>query len=423
MPLALGLGLGLSFHNNSGNGPSLDLDFLTLSALPASVTFTRASTATYFDSAGVLQTASSGVPRLADYNPSTLTRMGFLVEGSRTNLLLRSAEFDNASWQKNPGLPVTATANQATGPDGATSADLITTTAGAGYPYLRQAVTGVDGTTYTYSVFVKYTNSDYIWFDFPTDSFLTTFRFSTATFTYVAAGITTSVVACQNGWYRIQLSRALNGTTSMFAGIGIADAAGNHTWTPAGTETVLVWGAQLEAATFPSSYIPTTSATVPRSADLAVITGAAAAAIINNTEGTLFAEFAFAGGDSSFGSSARGILEMTDGTSAEWHATYNRAGAVGWISNDGGVPQSGENVGATIAVGAATRIAYGYKLNDTRLAREGSLTSLDPACTMPTCDRVQLGNLVSNGWLYGHLRRVKVYRFRHTDAQLQALTV
>lgn len=58
--------------------------------MPAGLTFTRASTATYIGSDGLLKTAAVDVPRF-DYDPITLACKGLLIEGSRTNLLLNSA--------------------------------------------------------------------------------------------------------------------------------------------------------------------------------------------------------------------------------------------------------------------------------------------------------------------------------------------
>jgi len=70
--------------------PTLDLGFLAPGALPAGLTFTRASTGTYFDSAGVMQTATVNAPRW-DYDPVTHALRGLLIEEARTNLLLNSA--------------------------------------------------------------------------------------------------------------------------------------------------------------------------------------------------------------------------------------------------------------------------------------------------------------------------------------------
>lgn len=70
--------------------PTLLLDFANAEQLDPRITFTRASTATYFDQFGVMQTATSGVARF-DHNPSTNESLGLLIEESRTNLLLNSA--------------------------------------------------------------------------------------------------------------------------------------------------------------------------------------------------------------------------------------------------------------------------------------------------------------------------------------------
>ena len=70
--------------------PSLLLDFANTRVLDPRVTFTRASTSTYIDQFGVMQTAASGAARF-DHNPTTLDSLGLLLEESRTNLLLNSA--------------------------------------------------------------------------------------------------------------------------------------------------------------------------------------------------------------------------------------------------------------------------------------------------------------------------------------------
>lgn len=69
--------------------PALSLDFTT-GALDSRITFTRASVGTYFDTSGVIQTATSGTPRF-DHNPTSHAALGLLIEEQRTNLLLNSA--------------------------------------------------------------------------------------------------------------------------------------------------------------------------------------------------------------------------------------------------------------------------------------------------------------------------------------------
>ena len=81
-------------------GKTLDLSFMTPGTLPSGVVFTRASTATYFDSTGTMQTAATNAPRW-DYNPSTLALNGLLLEEARTNLCLQSAAIGTAPW----GIP------------------------------------------------------------------------------------------------------------------------------------------------------------------------------------------------------------------------------------------------------------------------------------------------------------------------------
>jgi hypothetical protein len=76
--------------------PSLDLNFAVTKTVGPLVTFTRASTATFIDSAGTLQTAAVDVPRF-DHNPTTGESLGLLVEEQRTNLLLNTATLSTQS--------------------------------------------------------------------------------------------------------------------------------------------------------------------------------------------------------------------------------------------------------------------------------------------------------------------------------------
>ena len=77
-------------------GSTLNLDFMTPGTLDPRITFTRASTGTYFDSAGTMQTAAINAPRW-DYDPVTLQSRGLLLEDQRTNLLLNSATLGTQS--------------------------------------------------------------------------------------------------------------------------------------------------------------------------------------------------------------------------------------------------------------------------------------------------------------------------------------
>ena len=81
-------------YAGSGGGPppgaTADLSFMTPGTLPPNVVFTRASTATYFDASGALQTAATNAPRW-DYDPATLALRGVLMESGKTNLVLNSA--------------------------------------------------------------------------------------------------------------------------------------------------------------------------------------------------------------------------------------------------------------------------------------------------------------------------------------------
>lgn len=236
--------------------PSLSMDFTadadgtyiyngtTYGALSGLLTatggsFTRNSIATYYDSSGVLRTASANAPRF-DHDPATLAAKGILIEESRTNLLRYSEQIDNAAWAKNAGTTVTA--NAATAPDGTTTADYVNSSG-----YVLQTYSSVTiGDTYTFSVWLRTASG-------------------TASVPIFIEGtvngdgnflIANTNAAVTSQWQRFTLSATVPAgyTTNFRPG----PRAGAY----------YMWGAQLERANAVSSYIPTTTASVVREADI-----------------------------------------------------------------------------------------------------------------------------------------------------------
>jgi hypothetical protein len=180
----------------------------------------------------------------------------------RTNSLLYSSAFDNAAWGKNQCI---AAANAATAPDGTPTADTITASAGATNTYVAQtsSTTALANQQMTFSVCVKNgslaaNTGVMLWLR---DGAGTTyansiFNISTGALATQGSG-TATVQSLGNGWYRWSVSV----TFPSGAAAGwqcIIDPIS----TPVAGETYYLWGAQLEAASAPTSYIPTTSAAV-----------------------------------------------------------------------------------------------------------------------------------------------------------------
>ena len=233
-------------------------------------TFARASTATRTNASGAIVSVASNVPRL-DYMTAsgTLATCPMLeLEQQRTNLVLRSEEFDNVYWSKPVGSVV---ANAAISPDGTQDADQFTILI-TGESIFSADITVSSSTVYTWSFYAKkgtatqhylairdQTNGVFISSDVQYTVSSTNWTRVTHTFTTPA---TCTSVRCYPQRYSL-------------GGIG----------------THFFWGAQLELGSFVSTYIPTTAATVTRIKDDLSISGASA--LIGQTECTIFIDVDF----------------------------------------------------------------------------------------------------------------------------------
>jgi hypothetical protein len=275
----------------SGLLPELILDFSRefyktnagIKTFANTITHTRASTATYVDSTGTLQTAAINEPRVGHHvwNGSAWVNEGLLHESeARTNLLLRSEEFDNSDWVKSNA---TITANAATAPFGGTTADkLVENTASSTHGVRKDfnTLSIVSGQRYACSIYAK--ASERVAISITLSGFSNwninpTIRVNLNTGAVIStAGL--DFFAAEDvggGWYRVALvtvPAVANGTSTPVIELALVD--GTVSYTGDGTSGIFIWGAQFEAAPTPSSYIPTSGSTVTRAADVLTIPAA-----------------------------------------------------------------------------------------------------------------------------------------------------
>lgn len=380
----------------AGGRPAMAMDF-TSGTLDSRVTFTRASTATRVNASGLIESVAINAPRF-DYDPVSRAPKGLLVEEQRTNLLTYSEDFSNAAWSVNWGGGRSISTNVSTAPDGTLSVDSFTAISGASG--VGQAVAVTAGVTYSFSVWINTTNANIL------------------ARTVSDGGIGTDpksiTVTNTNGLLvRSTLTWTESVTGTRYVGVSCS---------PSGSAEI--WGAQLEAGSFATSYIPTVAAQVTRSADNASMTGTNFSSWYNQSEGTLFFNAAFIG------------------RRASGFETVALASAGAAVADCVGVgfEVSGNDLRGLVIVGGITTVhltdgdpqlfvpasgALAYKVNDFAFSASGAAVITDTSGAVPTgVDRLTIGvePNFSSSRFNGHIRRIMYYNTRLTNAQLQALT-
>jgi uncharacterized protein involved in tolerance to divalent cations len=269
----------------------------------------RATTAWYRDSDGLFKEASANVPRFQFNTDGSFA--GLLVEPQRTNLVLRSQEFDDAYWTKESFTEITS--NAAASPDGTMNADKYFVTSGeTGFNRINRLFTGLTiGESLTFSIYVK--ADGYGFFLVRLVNFLSTsvnvgVNLINKVVTFADSGLTVNLFDEGNDWLRIQITGVLNDTTPRIFFRGQPTATIDNSigqFTGDGTSGVFIWQAQLEQGTEATSIIPTTSAAVTRNEDVIDVTTPAGVTEIvetfsdgsTNTETTIPATYQIPNGE------------------------------------------------------------------------------------------------------------------------------
>jgi hypothetical protein len=255
------------------------------------LTFTRTSTANRTNSSGNIELMATGVPRLSYMYGSC---PALLLEPQRTNLLLRSEEFDNATWTKTRS---TITANTTTSPNNTTTADKLVEDINFGSHDCQQSVAMTTGLSYTFSTYAKISENRYMILRFFSGGAFTTNSIvqfdllnGTATNSVTFPASAFSITNVGNGWYRCTITQTTSSTANGNCGIQMSKDGITSSYQGNGIDGIFLWGAQVELGAYSTTYIPTTTATVTRITDTFTRNNIYTNNLITSSGGTWFLE-------------------------------------------------------------------------------------------------------------------------------------
>jgi len=327
-----------------------------------------------------------------------------LLEPTSTNLLPYSEDFTQG-WAVSDA---TITPNSITSPSGQDNASTLTTSASGGT--VQETLTISDGDL-TFSLFVRKgtTNGVRLRIDAATD---VNGYFNINDGTIFSQTDDAKIEVINADWYRVSISASV--TSFVKASIYTTDGTTSYD-----NGTVYIWGGQLEALSYATSYIPTlTGSQEIRATETA--TGAGSADLINSTEGVLYAEIAALADDNTYR-----ILSLSDGTKNErvYMQYTNASNTVSVVVKYGGVTQANMVYVLSDATNFS-KVAIKYKANDFALWVDGVERDTDTSGNTPTTlNKLQFNEGDSSGnEFYGKCKALAVFNEALSPSELTQLT-
>jgi hypothetical protein len=357
------------------------------------------------------------IPRL-DYSNGTCPSL--LVEPQRTNLFTYSSSFDNAAWTKNS---VTITANATTSPSGVQDADKMILGNGSQVEPVAFQLLDITANTRTLTFFAK--ASEYnIAFARVGGSVtvpIVLFELSgNGSILHNQNALSYSIEPLEDGWYRCSMTYAHG--IAFAPNVGVCSptysvSATSVTSTGNGTSGIFIWGAQVEVGSYATSYIPTTSASVTRNADVISKTGISS--LIGQTEGTFFVDIY----RENLASPFIFMLANSVGSSAYLNSIYMFQQANGTIVSDGFISgtlqfsfsSSGLSVGRH-------KLAIAYKQNDFVWYIDGVQVATDTSGNVPTFSAFEINGADISSTSNVETNAAALWKTRLTNTQLAQLT-
>jgi len=351
-----------------------------------------------------------------------------LLEPSRQQLLPYS-EFFGTDWSK---LDTTITTNATTSPEGLQNATKVETSTGGSSSNINDVIYKAANTDYTFSVFAKAGSVNRVVVGQQMTGIYSNniFDFSTGDWEVTGSGSPTlDKQDLGNGWWRLSVTMNSGASSANYQSwIGPIDNDGTTSNDTTAGNNIYVFGAQLEAGSYATSYIPNhgTSGGVTRAADSCSVTGASD--VIGQTEGTLFVEVDWNVKPES-GSPVIGILTLNNGANNLQNCILLGVERLSGGTNrvycfviNSNVTQA-EIFGSSITDGTY-KIAFAYKANDFALYVNGSQIGTDTSGSVPALSEVLLGKrfgtdtyIQSEG-----TKQAILFNERLSNAELAALT-
>ena len=326
----------------------------------------------------------ANVPRL-DYLNSTCPKL--LLEPQRTNLVTFSEQIDNAAWVKST---TTVTANAQVSPDGYTNAETMTVSTSAS---IVEQTMSLGAGTYTFSVYVKVISQ-------------TTAGQMRLQGLVDAANVSVNFTPTTE-WQRFTATYTPTATLTSVRVRGQSFVG-----------TLAVWGAQLETASYATSYIPTLAASVTRGADAASKTGISS--LIGQTQGTLFIQ----ADNRILGQTNRFLFQVSDATGNNFIALNYSSAQADTIRLF--VLANGVVSALTFIINTAPilKLAVSYKNGVSKLFINGSLAYTQTGGSFTSnLESIYLGvNRLSTEAVADGISSFQVYKTELSNAQIQELT-
>ena len=321
---------------------------------------------------------TDNVPRL-DYTDSSCPAL--LLEPQRSNLVPHSEYLGSSDWSKTAfgtGVVPVLTFG-AESPEGLNNAYEVTFNTGAGtssgdQSNMTEAIGGQAAGDYTLSFWAKVSSG--------TDKILAR---GAGGYLYTTCNLTTE-------WQRFEITENLATAGSIYIDIGLRRGLANEPLNS--SVTCQIYGIQLEAGSYATSYIPTYGSSVTRVPDASSVTGVSS--LIGQTEGTLFVDIDLKGTTNS----DQIYIEVNDGTALNkiyigLYSIYSLFRVV--LAGSELV-----NINNTLAVGNRYKMALTYKSNSVKAFINGSKIGEDTSASIPSCSTINL-NTNASGQSYAQV--------------------
>jgi hypothetical protein len=331
-----------------------------------------------------------------------------LLEPQRTNLLTYSNTFTNATWFK---VNSSITSDAIISPDGTQNASKLVESTANDSHHIYQNALSTGSNTFTFYAKAGERKFVYAYADGAGQGKCFDLENGTVGANIIASPTSSSITPAGNGWYRCSITITIVVATALR--IGTCSADGTFSYLGNGTSGLYIYGAQCEAGAYPTTYIPTTTASATRVADACFKTGISS--LIGQTEGVMFCDFDFLNT-----TTVEVIMSLHDSADNKRIEIWaNGATINGFVGGS-----SSFNIGSIVGVtGNRYKMAIAYKSGDCAFYVNGTQIA-----TNSTAFTFSLANLSFSYWsgsaylMEGKINQALLFKTRLTNAELASLT-